>query len=198
MVRCQVNFPTGKYSIIYADPPWTYDDKASAGNRGAFYKYPLMEDGAICDLPVSSIADDDCILFMWATFPKMAEALQTIEAWGFTYKTVGFVWVKQSKLGRALHWGMGGWTRSNSEVCLIATRGKPKRVDAGVHQVVMSPVRAHSEKPDEVRDLIVRLVGDLPRIELFSRKVISGWDVWGNQVGSLESPDAGEAEQCAE
>lgn len=171
-----------KYDIIYADPPWTYNDKASAGNRGAFYKYDLMEDNAIYSMPVNDMASDDCILFMWATFPKMAEALETIKAWGFTYKTVAFTWVKTNKISDSLFWGMGRWTRSNAEVCLLATKGKPKRLSAGVHSVIMSPIRKHSQKPDEARDRIVELVGDLPRIELFARNATEGWDVWGNEV----------------
>jgi N6-adenosine-specific RNA methylase IME4 len=171
-----------KYSIIYADPPWTYMDKASAGNRGAFYKYDLMDDNDIYSIPVSEIADDDCILFIWATFPKIAEALETIKAWGFTYKTVAFTWVKTNKKSDSLFWGMGRWTRSNAEVCLLATKGKPKRINAGVHSVVMSPIGRHSAKPAEVRDRIVSLVGDLPRIELFARSASDGWDVWGNEI----------------
>ena len=175
---------TKKYGIIYADPPWQYDDPANAGKRGAVHKYPVMDNRSIEELPVGSLADDDCILFLWATFPKLHEALHVIDAWGFTYKTVGFNWVKRNKKTPSWFWGMGRWTRSNSEVCLIATKGKPKRISAGVHSVVDTAREQHSKKPEIVRDKIVELVGDLPRVELFARDRTPGWDVWGNEVES--------------
>lgn len=171
--------PRKKYGIIYADPPWSYDDKLDKGRR---LKYNVEDDEWIAALPVYEIADANCILFIWVTFPKLREALAVIECWGFTYKTVGFTWVKTIERGRSLAWGMGRWTRSNAEVCLIATKGKPKRLRKDVHSVVLSPVREHSRKPDEVRESIVRLCGDLPRIELFSRNATIGWDSWGNQA----------------
>ena len=119
---------------------------------------------------------------MWATFPMLREALDLIEAWGFKYKTIAFNWVKQNKSGAGLFWGLGNWTRSNSEICLLAIKGKPKRVSAAVHSVVMTPVQRHSQKPDEVRERIVKLVGDVPRIELFARQSAPGWDCWGNEA----------------
>ena len=133
-------------------------------------------------LDVQNIADDDCILFLWATFPKLPEALETIKHWGFEYKTVGFTWVKKNKKADSWLWGMGYWTRANAEICIIATKGKPKRISAGVHQIVDDRIREHSRKPDTVRQRIVELVGDLPRIELFARQKTDGWDVWGNEV----------------
>ena len=118
---------------------------------------------------------------MWATFPMLREALEVIEAWGFIYKTVAFNWVKQNKTGAGLFWGLGNWTRSNSEICLLAVKGKPKRMSASVHSVILSPVQQHSRKPAETRDRIVELMGDLPRIELFAREAAPGWDAWGNE-----------------
>lgn len=112
----------------------------------------------------------------------LKEALDVIEAWGFTYKTVAFNWVKQNKNGAGLFMGLGNWTRSNSEICLLAVRGKPKRVSASVHSVILSPLQQHSQKPGEARDRIVELMGDLPRIELFARETAPGWDSWGNEV----------------
>lgn len=112
----------------------------------------------------------------------LKEALDVIEAWGFTYKTVAFNWVKQNKNGAGLFMGLGNWTRSNSEICLLAVKGKPKRVSAGVHSVILSPLQQHSQKPGEARDRIVELMGDLPRIELFARETAPGWDSWGNEV----------------
>ena len=124
---------------------------------------------------------------MWATFPMLKEALEVVEAWGFTYKTVAFNWVKQNKSGEGLFMGLGNWTRSNSEICLLATKGKPKRVGAGVRSVILSPIQRHSQKPTEIRDRIVELMGDKPRIELFARDTSPGWDSWGNEV---PEPDA--------
>jgi len=168
-----------KYKIIYADPPWEYTDKALSGDRGACCKYPVLSLEDLKQLPVSKITDDDCILFLWATFPLIQEALDLINVWGFTYKTKAFTWVKKNKNG-TIFMGMGNWTRSNDEICLLATKGKPKRIDAGISSVVISNIQEHSKKPDEVRKRIIQLVGDLPRIELFARTKIHGWDTFGD------------------
>lgn len=173
-----------KYKIIYADPPWSYVDKALAGNRGAGCKYPVMGRVELERLPVASIADEDCILFIWVTMPKLNEVFDLIKAWGFEYKTVGFTWIKKNKKADTVFWGMGQWTRANAELCLIATKGKPKRISAAVHSIVSTPIEQHSKKPSEVRERIVKLIGDLPRIELFARQKVEGWDVWGNEVES--------------
>ena len=136
----------------------------------------------IRNLPVRELADKNCILFIWVTFPTLREAFSVIDAWGFTYKTVAFAWVKQNKKTSSLFWGMGYWTRSNAEICLLATKGKPKRQSAGVHQFLISPIEQHSKKPDAAREKIVALMGDLPRIELFARQKTPGWDIWGNEL----------------
>jgi N6-adenosine-specific RNA methylase IME4 len=182
MITLEMKLPDKKYSIIYADPPWSYRDKALAGNRGATCKYPVQSKEWIRDLPVKDIAADDCVLFLWVTFPKLDECMEIIDAWGFTYKTVAFTWVKKNKVADSLFWGMGRWTRANAEVCLLATRGKISRVDASVHSVIVSSIQKHSKKPEEARERIVRLMGDLPRIELFARETSSGWDSWGNEL----------------
>ena len=135
----------------------------------------------IKNLPVKDIADDDCILFLWVTFPKLNECFEVIESWGFNYKTVAFTWVKKYKNGGNFM-GMGRWTRSNAEICLLATKGKPKRVNAGVRQIIESVPEKHSKKPDIVRDKIVELCGDLSRIELFARNESVKWETWGNEV----------------
>lgn len=135
-------------------------------------------------LPVAQIAEQDAALFLWVTFPKLYEAWSVMEAWGFTYKTVAFVWIKQSRKSDALFWGMGYWTRANAEICLLATRGHPKRQAKNVHQVILSHIEEHSKKPDEARKRIERLMGDCSRIELFARQKSPGWDVWGNEVAS--------------
>ena len=138
----------------------------------------------LCALPVSELAEKDSALFLWATFPQLPEALRLIRAWGFTYKTVAFVWLKTNRKARTWFYGLGFWTRGNAEICLLATKGHPKRRSAGVHQVILSHIEEHSKKPDVTRDKIIELAGDLPRVELFARQKAPGWDVWGNEVDS--------------
>jgi len=167
------------YPIMLCDPAWPYDDRALAGQRGAACKYPVMTVYDITRLPVEKIASDDCFLFLWCTWPHYLDAQKIIEAWGFEYKTVAFVWIKRNKNG-SLFKGMGHWTRANSEYCLLATKGKPRRINANVSQIIESIPREHSKKPDIVRTKIIQLCGDLPRIELFARTRVHGWDVWGN------------------
>ena len=182
-----------KYQIIYADPAWSYDDK-SLNRGGAERHYRTMDIEDIKALPIKDIADENCVLFMWATFPKMQEGLDTIKAWGFEFKTCAFVWVKTNKRTNPdqmsflptesfdSFWGMGRWTRSNTEICLLAVKGKPQRVNADVHQIIYAPIDKHSKKPKETREKILRLVGDLPRVELFARQSAEGWDSWGNEL----------------
>ena len=141
----------------------------------------MMTTKGICEMEVSKITDENCILFIWGTWPRLPDCLEVVKAWGFTYKTLGFNWYKENKNG-SLFFGMGYWTRSNTEYCLLATKGHPKRIDANVFQVIRHPRLRHSEKPAVVRDKIVELVGDIPRIELFARQKTHGWDVWGNEV----------------
>ena len=168
-----------KYKIIYADPPWSYKDKALAGNRGAGCKYDVMSVEDICNLPIKDIADDDCVLFMWVTMPKLNECWEVIKAWGFEYKTVAFTWVKRNKKSNSWFWGMGRWTRANAEICLLATKGNPKRVNAAVHSIIDTPIQRHSQKPNEVRERIVKLMGDIPRVELFARERLGGGGIIG-------------------
>ena len=177
-----IPFPNKKYNIIYADPPWHYQTWSEGFKRNITSKYKTMSMEEIWDLPIDEIADEDCILFLWVTFPKLLDCIKTIEKWGFTYKTCAFTWVKKNKKSDSWFWGLGYWTRANSELCLLATKGKPKRVSAGVHQVVDDRIMEHSKKPDTVRQRIVELVGDLPRIELFARQTADGWDSWGNEI----------------
>ncbi len=143
-----------------------------------------MKETDLKKIPVKEISADDCILFMWITMPKLNECFDLIKAWGFQYKTCAFTWIKTNKKTNSFFWGMGNWTRANAELCLIATKGKPKRESARVHSVIMSKIREHSKKPDEARDRIVELCGDIPRIELFARQAADGWDCWG-----LEAPE---------
>lgn len=175
--------PHKEYGIIYADPPWTFKTYSSKGKeKSAENHYPCMSKRDIQELPVQNLAAKDCVLFLWVTWPCLEEGLELIRAWGFKYKTCGFCWVKRNKKSDSWFWGLGYWTRSNSEVCLIATKGNPKRVSKSVHQVCASRIMRHSQKPDEIRDRIVELCGDVPRIELFARQHADGWDCWGNEV----------------
>lgn len=177
-----MNLTDKKYSLIYADPPWSYRDKCNAGKRGACHKYEVMTLEDICNLPVQDIAADDCLLAMWWVPPMPMEALTVVEAWGFTLKTMkGFTWHKETKHGLS-HFGMGNWSRGNTEDCLFAVRGKPKRANASVRQYMSEKKGRHSEKPQEARDRLVQLMGDVPRIELFARDHFDGWDTWGNEV----------------
>lgn len=177
-------FPNKKYKIIYADPPWEYssDPNSKRGIWGlAHQQYQTVGIEELKQLPVQTIADDDCILFMWATFPNLQQALDLIKAWGFEYKTVGFVWEKFDKTNNTTKkYGLGWYTRSNAEIVMIGRKGKFDRKSAAVQQIVKSTIGEHSRKPDEVRKRILELCGDLPRIELFARTKIHGWDVWGN------------------
>jgi len=178
----QIPFPDKKYQIIYADPPWDINSQFTRDKKkGNAQHYPLMTIEDIKNLPVESIADENCVLLLWAVDAQLQDALDTIKSWGFIFKTVGFTWVKETKHGKD-HFGVGRWTRKNPEMCLLATKGKPKRFSAGVKQLQRHKVREHSRKPDEIRDEIVRLCGDVTRIELFCRFPQSGWDVWGNEV----------------
>ena len=139
----------------------------------------------ICKLPVSEIAADNCVLFMWATYPMLPEALKLIDEWGFKYKTIGFQWIKLNKSGKGKFFGLGRWTRGNTEPCLIAIKGKPKRINSSISQIIEYPIAEHSKKPGIVRKKIVSLVGDLPRIELFARQTPTGWDYWGNECNPI-------------
>jgi len=177
-----IPFPNKKYNIIYADPAWTFTFWSDKASRKVSNHYNLMKSEDIYNLPVNDIADNNCILFIWVTYPNLLEGLETIKRWGFKYKTCGFSWVKKNKKSDSLFWGMGYYTRSNNEICLIGTKGKPKRISSSVHQVVLDKIREHSRKPDIIRDRIVELMGDLPRIELFARQKTEGWDSWGNEV----------------
>ncbi len=175
-----------KYQVIYADPPWSFSNKNTGGSMisGASAKYPTMTLDDICKLPVGELADENCVLFMWWVASQPEEAIKVAKAWGFTIKTMsGFNWVKQTNSGK-LDFGMGFWTRAGSELCMIAVKGNPKRVNAGVRSVVLDVNSKHSKKPNSIRKSIETLMGDVNRVELFARDYYDGWDVWGNEVES--------------
>jgi N6-adenosine-specific RNA methylase IME4 len=171
-----------KYQIIYVDPPWSYSDQGCQGTMKNHYNGMNLKD--ICNLPVNEISDNNCILFMWVTYPMLKEALGVMEAWGFKYKSIAFQWVKLNPKALTPFYGLGRWTRGNTEPCLLATKGKPKRISSSVFQLIQEPRERHSKKPDIVRNRIIELMGDLPRVELFAREKTEGWDVWGDEVES--------------
>jgi N6-adenosine-specific RNA methylase IME4 len=212
--QIQRDFISGSsgYGCIYADPPWQFSVRSPKGkgrspdgivakpfgdrSNYAERHYKTMPLGEIMRMPVGALAAKDSMLLMWAVDPMLPQAIQVGEAWGFTYKTVGFVWVKQrrttSRRGRDMDdsWhrefpmGTGYWTRANPEMCLLFTRGNPKRLSASVRKLVVSPRREHSRKPDVVRAEIERLVAG-PYLELFARTTAPGWDVWGNETSKF-------------
>lgn len=180
-----------KYKIIYADPPWQYRVYSKKGQgRSAENHYHTMNIKDIMALPVDKIADKDCILFLWITFPCLKEGIEVMERWGFKYKTCGFNWVKRNKKKNTYFIGLGFWTRSNSEVCLIGTKGQPKRVSKSVSQICDARIMEHSRKPAEIRERIVELCGELPRIELFARDKVKGWDSLGDEIDGKDIREA--------
>ena len=195
-----MNWPTGKYGAILADPPWAFKTWAkfkplsSGGHTRAVERYyRTMSAAEITSMPVANLAADNCCLFLWICWPSLPEAMVLIEAWGFVYKTCAFSWIKartsQIDIFRDdadVQVGLGYWTRANSEVCLLATRGKPKRKNADVRQGIIEPRREHSRKPDCVHERIERLV-DGPYLELFARTRRKNWDAWGNETSKFEA-----------
>lgn len=185
-----------RYQIIYADPPWSYNDTQQSGGTayfGAIVRYDTMSLERIKALPIAQITDNNCVLFLWATSPLLPEALEVIKSWGFNFKTIAFCWNKIESEG---YWvsNLGRWTMGNIELCLLGVKGNPKRISENIKQLVVAQRSIHSKKPDEVRKRIVELMGELPRIELFARdngikdmfgyNRMEGWDCWGNEVES--------------
>jgi N6-adenosine-specific RNA methylase IME4 len=201
-----------RYEILYIDPPWEYKDKNANGKRGAGFKYKVLKPKDIIALPIQNVAAVDCALFLWTTGPMLPMAIYAIRQWGFEYKTLAFDWVKLNKyvqnsisllkddmfihkweyLEAITKFSLGHWTRSSVELCLLATKGKPKRVDKSVRQTVFYPgypVLEHSAKPPVVRDKIVKLMGDIPRLEMFAREKTPGWDATGLEVDGVDVRD---------
>lgn len=184
-------WPTGEFGCVLADPPWKFETWGAQdeNTRGPERHYETMEDEAICAMPVKGLAARDCVLLMWVTWPKLEASFTVIKAWGFTYKTLGFIWVKGDSLplfpdDKAAQTGTGYWSRANTEPCLLATRGHPKRLNKDVSQVFFEKRRQHSRKPDDIYTRTERLVAG-PHCELFARTRHEGWTSWGNQVGKF-------------
>jgi N6-adenosine-specific RNA methylase IME4 len=199
------DLPRNHFGAILADPPWAFnlwwggrtnETPAGVPSRATEPHYGVMREPELNALPVGDLAADDCVLFLWTCWPVLEWSLRTIDAWGFTYKTCGFCWVKahakQVDMFRddiPAHMTLGYWTRSNSEVCLLATRGKPKRIATDVKQAIIEPRREHSRKPDGIHERIERLVSG-PYLELFARQKRAGWTVWGNQTDKFAPAQA--------
>lgn len=181
-----------KYNIIYADPPWSYGDVHTwhkmGGGVSRHYKTMSIKEIENLASNIQNLAADDCLLFIWATFPNLKECLQIIDKWGFKYKTLGFSWIKTNKKNKKPCFGIGFYTKSNCEVCLLGVKGKPGNIIQSnkISSCIISERREHSRKPDEARERITQLVGQVPKIELFARQETDGWDCWGNEVGGEE------------
>ena len=177
-----MSLPNKKYGVIYADPPWSFKTYSEKGkDRSPEKHYPVLSIADIIRLPVDRIAKDNAVLLMWVVDPLLDQAFKVIDAWGFKYKTVGFTWAKSNKTKPGFFTGLGYWTRGNPEMCLLATKGKPKRLSKSVPQLVIDQRREHSKKPDIMYKHIENLL-EGPYIELFARQKVSGWDAWGNEV----------------
>lgn len=175
-----------KYNIILADCPWDYFNPKQYKPSMGGVPYSTLSIDELKSIPVQEIADKNCTLFFWATFPKLPEAFEIIKSWGFEFVTNAFTWLKTYKNGN-LVMGLGHYTRGNAELCLLAKRGNVRRLDTAtnVSQVIVAPRTKHSQKPAEVKGRIVELLGDLPRIELFARERTPGWDSLGNELDGL-------------
>lgn len=180
-MRIDINNPPHKYSLIYADPPWKYNDTRGSDPGWFGITYDVMDTSAIAALPIQQLVEKDCALLLWVTSPFLPDGIRVMEAWGFKYKTVAFCWSKLTKYGKRVS-NMGQWTMGNIEICLLGIKGHPKRIVKNVKQFVEAERTGHSRKPAEVRNRIEILFGDVSRIELFAREAPKGWDIWGNQA----------------
>jgi N6-adenosine-specific RNA methylase IME4 len=173
------SLPSGRYAVIYADPPWDYKGQVQhtgAGGRssgGAVSHYSTVKLRDLKALDVLSVAEDDCLLFLWATSPHLDQAIELMKAWGFAWATVAFVWDK----GRV---NPGFYTMSQCELCLVGKRGRIPRPRGArnVRQLLREPRGSHSAKPDTVRGRIVEMFPEQRKLELFARGCVSGWDSW--------------------
>jgi len=176
------------YEVIYADPPWWYADRkpGTKFGGGASGHYPLIPDDEMLGLGqwIKTLAADNCAMFVWATGARLDFAIKVIEKWGFRYATVAFTWIKSNKDG-SIFSGIGNYTASNAEFCLLGIKGSMLPEGNLVPSVIVEPRRRHSEKPSEVRERIETMYPNTRRVELFARQQnIPGWDVWGNEVRS--------------
>lgn len=205
MIDPFANLPKAHYGAILADPPWHFQAWVETGHSGSRLPnggknygssraptYQTMKKDDICSLPIAELAAPDCVLFLWTCWPILKQAFDVMDAWGFTYKTCAFSWLKADPyrlfiLEEDVRMGLGYWTRANTEPCLLATRGKPKRTGVDVRQGIVEKLRQHSRKPDCVHERIERLVAG-PYLELFARQQRPGWTTWGNETTKFNPP----------
>lgn len=178
-----------EFDVILADPPWTFSVyNAAKSPKHASHHYDLMSTDDICKIAVP--AAENCALFLWATWPNILDAFRVIEAWGFTYRTLAWSWVKLNKSSMGFFTGMGYYTRANTEPCLLAVRGRMPVQAHDVQALIVTPVRAHSRKPDEQYSKIERLYPNMRYLEMFARQKRPVWSSWGNEVNSDWQPAA--------
>lgn len=198
------NLPKRHFKAILADPPWHFRARTALQTRNfqcvrdVAKHYPTMELDDIKAMPVREIAAPDAHLFIWTTGPCLRQTFEVMEAWGFRYSAVAFTWVKLKRsidtrqlrvLPTAesdLHVGLGLTTRKNAEFCLLGRRGKARRNAKDVREIILSPVREHSRKPEEAASRVQRYC-DGPYLELFARAPRDGWTVWGNEIDKFEA-----------
>lgn len=171
------------YKIIYADPAWVYQDKSKSHGGGAESHYKCTPTEEMGEIIKNIDVDKDAVCLMWCTYPQLEEGLKLMNLWEFKFKTVAFTWVKRNKKANTFFFGMGRHTRGNPEIVLLGTRGKGvPRISASIPNLQIHRIAQHSRKPNEVRKQIVELYGDIPRIELFAREQLEGFDIWGNET----------------
>ncbi len=173
------NLPAHHFRCILADPPWNHQNWGKAGEgRAACQHYGILKLGDIAAFPVRDVADVDCWLFLWCVTSMIPQAYFVMKEWGFSNSGIAFSWVKQNPSGNGYFMGLGHTTRKNIELMLLGRRGKPPRLHADVRELIVSPRREHSRKPDEQYARIERFCGG-PRLELFARQRRPGWASWG-------------------
>jgi N6-adenosine-specific RNA methylase IME4 len=186
-----IPFPQDKkFSIIYADPPWSYENKVNLNTHREYVshisdEYSVMTFDDIYNLPVQDISEEDCLLFLWVVSPSLLEGMETGKRWGFKYITVGFVWNKINVLP-------GNYTMSQCEMCLIFKKGKiplprgsrneKQYIETTFNEVITEHRTCHSKKPNQIRNRIASMFPDQNKIELFARQQFDGWTSWGNEV----------------
>lgn len=174
------------FKAILTDPPWSFTTWSDKGKgRSPDKHYPVMALEDIKKMKINLLCAPDACLFLWVIDPMLKQGIEVMEAWGFTYKTVAFTWVKENLKSPGYFTGLGYWTRANPEMCLLGTVGSPPRKAKNVQQLVVSPRREHSRKPDEIYHRIESLT-DGPYLELFARHKRPGWSSWGNEVGNSD------------
>jgi|TARA_Y100000310_G_scaffold30061_1_gene28602 N6-adenosine-specific RNA methylase IME4 len=175
------------YNVILSDPPWNFKVRSEKGmGKSAENHYDTMSLDEIKAIPVNDWANESCVLLMWTTDPFLEESFNVIKSWGFTYRTMGFVWAKTNRCSPGYFMGMGYYTRSNPEYCLLAARGTPKRKARNIRKLVVDPIREHSRKPDRIYQDIEDLF-DGPYLEMFARTSRPGWKQWGNETMKFDS-----------